>query len=379
MSVATRTQTSFVPALYMAIESGQRKWKVAFTVGLGQDPRVRRVDARHLEALAEEIAKAKARFGLAAEAEVYNCYEAGRDGFWLHRALLGMGVWNEVVDSASIEVPRRKRRAKTDRLDAGKLATLLVRYHLGDQKALRVVRAPTPGQEDMRQLHRELRTARRDRTRLVNRSKSLLATQGIAPGARGSISQNPRAQRMWNGEPLPERLCARLEREAAQARELDRRIRELVRERKALLRHSPDPAVALVRRLMRLRGIGIESAWVYAMEFFAWRRFRNGREVAALAGLAPTPHQSGDESRELGITKAGNRHVRALAVEIAWGWLAYQPESALSQWYNEKFASGGARRRRIGIVALARKLLVALWRYAETGVVPEGAVLEKRP
>lgn len=374
-SVATRFQTQYVPALYLAIDSGRDQWKLAFSVGLGQVPRVRTVPARDLAELAGEIQKARARFGVSADAPVYSCYEAGRDGFWLHRALTGMGVVNTVVDSSSIEVPRRQRRAKTDRLDASKLVLRLMRYHAGDEDQWRVVRVPTPAQEDLRQLHRELHAARRDHTRGVNRVKSYLALQGIAAGGRCVVPRDVARLRTWSGEPLPQGLAARLVRETQAIAAAEARITLLVRERKALLRSSPEAAVAKVRRLMKLRGIGVESAWVFVMEFFAWRQLRNVREVGALAGLCSTPHGSGELKQELGISKAGNRHVRALAVEIAWGWIRLQPESELTRWFQQRFGSG-RRHRRVGIVAVARRLLIALWKYLETGEVPAGARLD---
>jgi len=305
---------------------------------------------------------------------VVSCYEAGRDGFWLHRALSWMGVSNTVVDSSSIEVPRRARRAKSDKLDVGKLLVKLMRYHAGDEDGWKVVRVPTPAQEDMRQLHRELRAAKRERTRSVNRVKALLATQGIAAGERCVVPREIQRLRTWNGEPLRPGLVARLTRETASIRGTEERMRVLERERKTLLRNSPDRAVAKVQKLMKLRGIGVESAWVFVMEFFGWREFRNVREVASLAGLCPTPHGSGDLQRELGISKAGNRQVRAMMIEIAWGWLRFQPQTELSLWYRRRFDSG-PRQRRIGIVAVARKLLVALWKYVERDEVPAGAVI----
>lgn len=371
---ATRTETTCTPQLYLAMDSGEHKWKVAFAPGLGQAPRLRTLEARDLSGLATEIRKAKERFDLAGDAPVVSCYEAGRDGFWLHRALCGMSVSNTVVDSSSIEVPRRARRAKSDKLDAGKLLVKLMRYHAGDEESWKVVRVPTPAQEDMRQLHRELRAVKRERTRSINRVKALLATQGIAAGGRCLVPREITRLRAWNGEPLRQGLVARLTRETASIRGTEERMRVLERDRKALLRNSPDRAVAKVRKLMKLRGIGVESAWVFVMEFFAWRQFRNVREVASLAGLCPTPYGSGDLQRELGISKAGNRLVRSMIIEIAWGWLRYQPQSELSLWYRRRFADG-PRHRRIGIVALARKLLVALWKYVERDELPAGAML----
>jgi transposase len=323
----------------------------------------------------DEIGLAKVRFGLVSDAEVYSCYEAGRDGFWLHRALTTMGVVNTVVDSSSIEVPRRKRRAKTDKLDASRLVGLLMRYHAGDTRGWKVVRVPTPAQEDLRHTHRELEAVKRDRTRGVNRIKALLAGQGIRAESRGVVPADIRALRDWHGNPLAPRLVIRLEREIAALNALQARIQLLERERKAMLRNSPDPAIAMVRRLMRLKAIGIESAWTFAMELFSWRRFRNVREVGALAGLTPTLSASGGTERELGISKAGNRRVRAMCIEIAWSWLENQPQSELSIWYNRRFGTG-KRVRKIGIVALARKVLVALWKYLEFGELPAGAELK---
>ncbi len=157
---------------------------------------------------------------------------------------------------------------------------------------------------------------------------------------------------------------------------VNRQIDEIKRERADLIKTSKDPDVAMVRQLLTLRGIGPNSSWLYVMEFFGWREFRNRREVGSLAGLTPTPHQSGDEAWERGITKAGNRHVRSTAIQIAWAWLRWQPDSKLSLWYQQRFGMGSGRLRRIGIVALARRLLIDLWRYLRDGVIPEGAQLK---
>jgi transposase len=185
------------------------------------------------------------------------------------------------------------------------------------------------------------------------------------------------ALRLWDGSALPAGLRARLDQEGERLELLNRQIEALEATRRERIRaEKADPAVGQVSQLLALAGVGSNSAWLYVMEFFAWRRFRNRREVGALAGLTPTPYQSGESHREQGIAKAGNRHVRAMAIEIAWGWLRFQPESALSRWYRARFGHGSSRLRRIGIVALARKLLIALWRFLETGVVPEGAVLK---
>jgi transposase len=238
-----------------------------------------------------------------------------------------------------------------------------------------VVRVPSPEAEDARQLHRELKALRRDRTRVTNRIKALLATQGLLEIELGpEFEAELETMILWDGLPLPVQTRNRLKREWVKVKDLTRQIREVEAERRVLLRTSTDPAMEKVRQLHGLCGIGINSAWLYVMEFFGWREFRNRREVGALAGLTPTPHQSGDLDQERGIDKAGNRHIRSIAIEIAWCWLRFQPESALSRWYEQRFAHGSSRMRRIGIVAVARKLLIELWRYLETGALPEGAV-----
>jgi transposase len=279
-----------------------------------------------------------------------------------------------VVDSSSIEVKRRRRKRKTDRLDLEKLLRLLIRYWGGEKKVWSVVRVPSPEAEDARHVHRELMTLKRDRTRVTNRIRAALATQGVLDIELSAGFETWLEElRLWDGWGLGDHLRVRLRREWELREWLTAQIQAVERDRARLLRTSADPAMEQVRQLMLLKGIGINSAWLYVMEFFAWREFRNRREVGALAGLTPTPHQSGDLDQERGIDKAGNRQVRAMAIEIAWGWLRFQPESRLSHWYEERFAHGSSRIRRIGIVALARKLLIELWRYLETGALPEGA------
>jgi transposase len=377
MEEATRgTQYTTKRSLYVAFELSAAKWKLGFSTGLGQHPRRRTVDAGDLLALRQEVETAKRRFGLAIDAPVKSCYEAGRDGFWLHRYLLEQEIENLVVDSSSIEVDRRAKRAKTDRIDVGKLLNMLIRYHNGEEKVWRVVHVPSVEAEDMRHLHRQLRTLKVDRTRYICCIKRLLATQGLSVPIHVEFLDTLAAARLWDGSLLPPGLRARVEREYASLRYVEQQIKELETERDELLETSKHPSIEKVRQLMRLRAIGPNSAWLFVMEFFGWRQFRNRREVGGLSGLTPTPHQSGEESREQGISKAGNRPVRAMAIEIAWCWLRYQPDSELSLWFYKNFGHGGKRMRKVGIVALARKLLVALWRYLETGEIPAGAQLK---
>jgi transposase len=359
--------------LYLAFELGESEWKLGFTIGFGQNPRRRTIKAGDREALEREIGLAKQRFGLPEGARVLSCYEAGRDGFWLHRYLVSQAVENLVVDSASIEVNRRAKRAKTDRLDVEKLVTMLIRYDSGEQKVWCVVHVPSVEAEDNRHLHRTLKTFKSDRTRHVNRLKGLLVGQGVRLPVNANFLERVDRVRLWNGEPIPSGLQSRLQREFAGFQFVDGQIKALEAERRELLRTSQEPSVEQVRRLLRLRGIGENSAWLFVMEFFAWREFRTRRQVGGLAGLTPTPYQSSEQSREQGISKAGNSPVRSIAIEIAWGWLRHQPDSELTRWFQKRFGHGSKRLRKIGIVAVARKLLIALWRYLEYGEVPAGA------
>ena len=367
-SVATRP-------LLLAFELGDRGWKLGFTTGLGQRPRVRQIPARATERVLEEIARAKVRFGLPAESPVVSCYEAGREGFWLHRWLMAHAVSNQVIDSASIEVNRRARRAKTDRLDLGGLLNLLARHHQGDPRAWRVVRVPTVEDEDARQLHRTRETIQHDRSRLINRLKALLITQGLVLPIDAEFLAHLKAARLWDGRPMPAGLTRRLQQTWAQLAFLNRALADLDAER-AALRVDPKTTVGrYVEALPTLRGIGPVGTWTLATEVFGWREIKNGRQLGALVGLVPAPYQSGETAHDQGITRAGNTHVRWLMVQLAWSWVRYQPDSALTRWYQRKFGYGSRRLRRIGIVALARKLLIALWRYVEHGEIPEGALM----
>jgi transposase len=253
---------------------------------------------------------------------------------------------------------------------------MLMRYDHEEWKVWSVVRVPTVEQEDSRQLHRDLEALRGERTRHINRAKGLLTSYGVRMRVGCDFLDRLEAKRLWDGRPIPLGLKKRLVREYERFEMVKGQIKQVEAERADFVKTSGSSDVEMVRQLLGLRGIGINSAWLYVMEFFGWRQFRNRREVGALAGLTPTPHQSGDAAWERGISKAGNRHIRAMAIQIAWAWLRWQPESKLSRWYEERFANGSGRLRRIGIVALARKLLVDLWRFLETGVIPEGAELK---
>lgn len=363
--------------LFMSFELSEKNWKLGFTTGPGQKPRERTVTARDQRRVLDEIASAKRRFGLLETAPVVSCYEAGREGFWLHRFLEAHGITNHVVDSSAIEVSRRQRRAKSDGLDVRKLLSMLMRYEQGEQKVWQVVNVPSVEAEDQRHLHRDLETLKRERGSTTTRIKGLLSSQGIQVTSLTHLPEQLDALRLWDGSPIPPGLRQRVLRVYAHHQFLSEQIAEVEAERRALLKTSTDASIDKIRQLMLLKGIGINGSWLLVMEFFGWREFKNRREVGGLAGFTPTPYQSGESAREQGISKSGNRHVRWMTTELAWSWLRFQPDSALSVWFRERFGSGGKRLRRIGIVAVARKLLIALWRFLETGALPEGAVLKE--
>jgi transposase len=274
-------------------------------------------------------------------------------------------------------VNRKKRRAKTDRIDLVALLDLLARHLAGSAKRVwSVVRVPSVEDEDRRHLHRELKLVKKDRTRVSHRMKGLLANHGLTLELHGDLESQLGAMRQWDGSPLSPGLRGRLERYLAEYRYFTKRIEDLEAERRRILREERGPVLEKVLQLYSLRAVGINSAWLYGTEFFGWRDFKNGKQVGSMSGLTPTPFDSGTREREQGIGKDGSRWIRGGAIELAWGWLRFQPESELSKWYQRRFGSGSKRLRKIGIVALARKLLIALWRFLETGVVPEGALLK---
>lgn len=368
-----RTMTPSQP-LYLAFELGWTTWGLAFSTAPAAPPRRVTIPARNLDALAREIERARRRFGLPDDAPVRSCYEAGRDGSWLHRCLLAKGIDNVVVDSSSIEVDRRARRARSDALDVAKLLGLLMRHHSGERKVWSVVNVPSPEDEDRRQLHRDRDQLVRERTEHANRIKGLLATVGLDTIVDEQLLTRLDGLRQWDGAPVPPELRARLAREFERWRLVDSQLNDLCNRQRRDVRDDAVPHVEQVRRLLDLKGVGPVTAWTLVREVFGWRRIKNRRELASLVGLDPTPYQSGDSHREQGISKAGNRRVRWMLVELAWMWLRHQPESALSRWYQRRFGRGNARSRKVGIVALARKLAVALWKYLEHDEMPEGAL-----
>lgn len=371
---ATRTLRVSVsePTLYMGCELGAKTWKLGLTAGFGIDPWVQTVTARDWAAVRRVLQRARTRFGLSATTRMVSCYEAGRDGFWIHRALVAQGIANRVVDSASIEVNRRQRRTKTDRVDARKLVQMLVRACLGDTDVWREVHVPPLEVEAARHVSRERSALVAEQTRLTNQLRSVLTTYGaVLPRRTGAWWTTVRD---WTGAALPAPVQARLARLEARAAVLANQVTEV--EAAQQQRREAVPVQDALRQLIRLKGIATTSASVLVDEGLVWRAFRNRRQVGGFVGFRPVPYESGEQARDQGIDRAGNRRLRAVSIQLAWNWVRWQPLSVLTRWYTRCFVGRGARARRIGIVALARRVLIALWRYAITGAVPEGAVLK---
>jgi transposase len=358
--------------LFLAIELSRKKWKLGFSDGKQMRARIRTIVAGDFQVLHLEIEQAKKHYGLAAAARTVSCYEAGREGFWVHRALTAKGIDNVIVDAASIDIKRRKR-AKTDRIDVESLVAKLVRYHGGEGSVWSVVRVPSPEAEAARQIHRDIGVLQRERQQHRVRIQSLLFTQGIDVAVTPKLMRDLSEIRCWNGQRLPAELQERIRREYARLGATERDLLALRKQQKTRLKKERTASMEKIRLMQQLCGIAMKSSWVFVMELFGWRQFQNRREVASALGLTPMPYQSGDSARDQGISRAGNRRVRAMAIEIAWGWLRYQPQSQLSRWYQQRFGGGGPRIRRIGIVAMARRLMIDLWRYVEFGILPPGA------
>ena len=372
--------TTVARTVYLALELSRLTWLAAL-----RQPGIEKIALHRLEAgdtrgllalIAEQRKRAEARLG--AKVEVISCFEAGRDGFWLHRLLLSNGVTNHVVEPTSILVSRRSRRAKTDRLDAQGLLRVLAAYHSGDAQICSVVRVPSPEEEDAKRSHREREHLVRERVRIENRIEALLVTQGIQkrPSLR-SWGSDLAALRTADGRDLPPCLRAELDRLRRRLGLTLELIREVEAEREATLAAAPpeDEACQKIIALSRIRGVGDNFATVLTREVF-YRRFSDRRRLASYVGIAPMPHQSGAMDRDRRIGRAGNPRARTTLIQLAWLWLRYQPQSALSQWFRDRVGALAGRTRRIAIVAMARKLLVALWRYVETGLVPNGAELK---
>jgi transposase len=303
--------------------------------------------------------------------------EAGLDGFWIHRVLEQEGIESHVVDAASVLTSCRRRKAKTDRIDGEALLRTLLAYKRGEPRVCAMVRPPSPAEEDRRRLGRERKTLVVERIAHANRIKGLLFAQGIADYAPLRRDRRQRLEELTTGggRPLPAHLKAQIGRELDRLELTLRQLKAVEAERDALLAPEGEAAPAPVAALAGLRGIGPEFATVLWLECF-FRRFSNRRQVAAYAGLAPTPWPSGTVQHEQGVSDSGNPRLRKTMIQLAWLWLRHQPTSAPSLWFKQRVEQYGGRSQKVAIVALARKLLVALWQFVSSGVVIEGAVMK---
>lgn len=386
-SRANLVQTAAHPdraTLFVSLELSKSKWLATVLLPGGDKMSKHTVTGGDWDALIALLLRARvqAETRVGKLVEIVAIHEAGLDGFSVHRVLQMNGVESHIVDPASIAVPRRKRRAKSDRIDGETLLRTLLAYKRGEPRVCSMVVPPSPEDEDRRRLSRERQTLVSERVQHTNRIRGMLMAEGIADYAplRRDRRERLDALRTADGRPLPPHLKARILREIERIEVVVRQIAEVEAERDALLRPETKVGVAGVSEtaaalLMKLKGIGAEFATVLWFEAF-FRRFDNQRQLSAFAGLAPSPWKSGKIDREQGISQAGNPRLRTTAIELAWMWLRHQPGSALSCWFRERVSAERGRTRRITIVALARKLLVALWRYATQGVIPDGAVMK---
>jgi len=367
-------------AIFVSLELSRSTWLITSLVPGGRE-KMSKHSARggdiaelmtHFTKLRD---KAHARAG--ASFPIITIQEAGLDGFWIHRVLEQAGIESHVVDAASILTSRRRRRAKTDRIDGEALLRTLLAYKRGEPRVCAMVRAPSPEEEDRRRLCRERKTLVAERVAHVNRIKGVLFAQGICDyePLRGDRRQRLEALRTGDGRPLPPYLKAQIGRELDRLELLLEQLKAVEAERNALLEPANDAAPVAVQALAGLRGIGPEFTAVLWSECL-FRSFRNRRQVAAYAGLAPTPWQSGSVQHEQGVSKSGNPRLRSTMIQLAWLWLRHQPTSELSLWFRERVKRNGGRGKKTAIVALARKLLVALWKFSSSGVVIEGAMMK---
>lgn len=369
-------------AIFVSLELSRSTWLVtSLSPGNGEKMSRHSVRGGDLSGLLERFAslreRASVRTGKLFPLVVVQ--EAGLDGFWLHRALEKEGIESHVVDAASVAISRRRRRAKTDRIDGESLVRTLLAYKRGEPRVCAMVRVPTPEEEDRRRLCRELKSLIGERVRHANRVRGVLFAQGVADYDPRRLDRRVRldALRTGDGRPLPRHLKAMIMRELDVLDLLDAQINQVRAERDALVmtEAEADPGRAIVASLLTLKGIGPGFAGVLWSEGL-FRHFDNRRQLAAYAGLAPTPWQSGSVNHEQGVSKAGNPRLRAILVEMAWLWLRHQSGSALARWYHDRVRRSGGRMKKVAIVALARKLLVALWKYVTAGVIIEGAAMK---
>jgi transposase len=374
-SVGAASAGPEIATIYVALELSKSRWLIGIHTPLADKVSRYAVPGGDSGALLDRIGRAReqAERRLERPVRVVCCYEAGYDGFWLHRLLRANDIENQVMDPASLPVNRRARRAKTDRIDLAALLRALMAWHRGEQQVCRMVRVPSREQEDRRRRSRERGRLVKERVQHIGRIKGLLMTQGIRDfqPARRDWADRLERLRSGDGRELAPALKAEIERECRRLWQVIEMIRTVEGERDAARAAQGADQIAMLTRLV---GVGAVSASILVDEVFH-RDFANRREVAGYVGLGSSPYNSGAVQRDQGISRAGNPRARRVAIELAWFWLRYQPDSRLARWFHERVGTTRGRFKRIMIVALARKLIVALWRYLTTGVVPDGARL----
>ena len=366
---------------FMAIELSKTSWVVGMLTPLSNKISLRSIPCGAVEKLMAIVDQTTNRViqATGGPVQVVSCYEAGYDGFWLHRFLAGHRIINHVLDAASLLVNRKARRAKTDRLDAEKLVRVLMAYWRGEPKVCSIVRPPSVEDEDAKRLHRERQFLMKERVQHIGRIKGLLAAQGVYDfrPERKDWRNRLAEIRTGDGRPLPSRLKAEIDRQCQRLALVDTMLKEIDQQRDAAVesKSAPSETVVRIQRLTHLKGIGPQIATVLGTEIF-YREFANRRSLGSYLGLTPSPFKSGGMDRDLGISKAGNPRGRTTMIELAWLWLRYQPGSKLARWFEQRTNGLKGRVRRIAIVAVARKLAIALWRYVETGLIPADAELK---
>jgi transposase len=366
------------PVMEGSLELADKSWKVAVTDGRRPHPAVFKVDVPalwpRLEELLSRLDELKRRWGLPAQCQVVLIYEAGQDCFWIARALQAKGVRVVVIDAASVQVPRHAKRVKTDRIDALKLLEELRAWLRGERRELRVLSIPSEEAEARRQLARERGLLQKEIGQHRDRMRKLLRTQGCQQEIDSKFVELLLASevRRADGCPIPGELWQRLMNECER---LDLVRKQFAGVENTLLHQLPEPVQRCIAMLSGIRGVGWVGATRLVLELF-WRDFDNRRQVGACVGLVPQPYDSGNSHVDQGISKQGNRRVRALLIEMAWAWMKYQRESALAQWFAKRTSGQNKRGKRIAIVAVARRLAIDLWRYMREGIVPAGAQLK---
>ena len=391
-------QTTPTASLKISLELSNKEWLLTASPDY-QKPQKKTVPSGDMVAVENAVTHFRRQFKLPAETKVICCYEAGRDGFWVAWALRAKGYEVLVIDSASIEVNRRARRTKTDRVDGMKLLNLLLRHLGGEKHAIHIVNIPSREQEDQRRIHRERDRLKKERAGHLNRIGALLALHGTKCKVDAKFEQALEKVKIWDKIPLPENLREEIKREYQRLQLTVKQLGEIKQRRRQVLKAvaeaqkqqkkpnaSKVPAglslleyqqAAKVLALMSLNGVGEISAWKLVSEYYGWRNFKNRRQVGGLAGLGGTPYSSGDSEQEQGISKAGRPDMRSLLIELAWSWLRYQPDSKISRWFQNRCSGPNKRSRRRAIVAVARQLAVAFWRYLDQGLLPEGAKIKE--